>query len=260
VITGSCLYAGQVYHRRVRPRQHKLRYSVFTLLLDLSEIDVLANRLWLFSHNRFNLFGFYDRDFGDNRDERLTDYIARKLICSGIHTKPTRVLLSCYPRVLGYVFNPLSLFYCLDSQGKCFAVVHEVHNTFGERHAYVLPVAEDADADPWIHQQADKELFVSPFAHMDMHYQFRLNMPAQKQIIVIRAFDSEGLLITASYTATRQALCASRLLRFFMSIPFLSVKVVVGIHWEALRLWLKGVPFFKHQPKHQTKHQPKRPT
>lgn len=270
----SGLYAGQVYHRRVRPNVHELRYSVFTLLLDLSEIDALAKRLWLFSHNRFNLFGFYDQDFGEDTQEGLIDYIARQLVVSGIHTTPTRVLLSCYPRVLGYVFNPLSLFYCLDEQGRCFAVVHEVHNTFGERHAYVLPVeqanessgstdsnaaqedstvaATDVAEEQWIHQQADKELFVSPFAQMGMHYEFRLNMPAERQVVVIRAFDKDGLMITASYTANRQALSATNLARYFFTIPFLSAKVVLGIHWEALRLWLKGVPLFKHQPKRPT--------
>ena len=269
----SSLYAGQVYHRRVRPREHELRYSVFTLLLDLSEIDVLANRLWLFSHNRFNLFGFYDRDFGEDRTEKLADYIARQLALSGIHTTPTRVLLSCYPRVLGYAFNPLSLFYCLDDRDRCFAVVHEVHNTFGERHAYVLTVEQEAESPnshdsacekadgvvtsesgpvQWIHQHTVKELFVSPFAHMDMNYQFRLNLPAEKQIVVIRASDSEGVLITASYVAKRYPLSASRLARFFISIPLLSAKVIIGIHWEALRLWFKGVPLFKHQPKRPT--------
>lgn len=272
----SCLYAGQVYHRRTRPREHQLRYSVYSLLLDLSEIDDLAERLWLFSRNRFNLFGFYDRDFGENQDEPLSDYIARLLTKSGIHTTPTRILLSCYPRVLGYVFNPLSLYYCLDEQGECFAVVHEVHNTFGERHAYALAVdvrteqqgsvdgridehehvheGANGNCDPvlWINQQTQKQLFVSPFASMGMHYKFRLNIPSEKQIVVIRAFDNEGLLITASYTAKRQMLNASGLARFFFSIPFLSAKVVLGIHWEALRLWIKRVPLFKHQPKRPT--------
>ncbi|MFK7857030.1 MAG: DUF1365 domain-containing protein [Granulosicoccus sp.] len=270
----SCLYAGQVFHRRTRPREHQLRYSVYSLLLDLSEIDDLAERLWLFSRNRFNLFGFYDRDFGENQGEPLSDYIAGLLTRSGIHTTPTRILLSCYPRVLGYVFNPLSLFYCLDEQGECFAVVHEVHNTFGERHAYALAVdvqteqrvgvdeeideheGKGANGNPdsirWINQQTKKQLFVSPFASMGMHYKFRLNIPAEKQIVVIRAFDDNGLLITASYTAKRQLLNASGLARFFFSIPFLSAKVVLGIHWEALRLWVKRVPLFKHQPKRPT--------
>lgn len=246
----SSLYVGQVYHRRTRPKEHKLRYSVFTLLLDLSEIDSLAQKHWLFSRNGFNLFSFRDRDFGEQRHEKLQDYVNRKLGESGIYTVPSQILLSCYPVVLGYVFNPLSLFYCIDEEGCCFAVVHEVHNTFGERHAYVLPVTRDVDQnDGWIHQQAGKQLFVSPFAHMGMRYQFRLNQPKQRQVVVIRASDEDGLLITASYTADRKAISTARLLRYFFIYPFQSAKVVLGIHWEALRLYVKGVPWFKHQPK-----------
>lgn len=219
-------------------------------MLDLAEIDALAETHWLFSRNRFNLFSFRDKDFGEHRQESLTEYVHRKLSEAGIHTMPTRIQLSCYPAVLGYVFNPLSLFYCLNEQGECFAIVHEVHNTFGERHAYVLPVSsQEANDAPWIHQNVDKRLFVSPFAHMGMRYQFRLNQPDQRQVVVIRASDENGVLITASYTAERRPISTTRLLRYFMIYPLQSMKVVAGIHWEALRLYLKGVPWFKHQPK-----------
>jgi DUF1365 family protein len=223
---------------------------VFTLLIDLAELDRLTRALWLFSHNRFNLYSLYDRDFGEQRQEKLPDYVHRKLAEAGIHTQPTRILLSCYPRVLGYVFNPLSLFYCLNDQGSCFAVMHEVHNTFGERHCYVLPVAtKSAGESAWITQQAGKELFVSPFAHMGMHYHFRLNTPAERQVVVIRVADDQGLMITASYAAQRQPLNATRLAKYFVTFPLLSAKVFLGIHWEALRLWCKGVPWFRHEPK-----------
>lgn len=252
----SRLYVGHVYHKRLKPAQHVLRYSVFSLLLDLSEIDTIAKRFWLFSRNRFNLLGFYDSDFGESASESLSGYVNRKLRHAGIDTKPSRIYLSCYPRVFGHVFNPLSLFYCLDEKDNCYAVVHEVHNTFGERHAYVLPVrpnhrssVEDGCGSEWIQQRADKALFVSPFAHMGMHYEFRLNEPAERQVIVIRASDDQGLVITASYVASRKLLNPSQLLKIFLRIPFLGAKVVVGIHWEALKLWVKGVPYFKHQPK-----------
>lgn len=245
----SCLYEGQVYHRRTRPKEHVLRYSVFTLLLDLSELSVLSTSLRFFSHNRFNLFSFYDKDFGENASEDLTEYVTRKLAEANLDIAPSRVLLSCYPRILGFVFNPLSLFYCLDPQGRCYAVVHEVHNTFGERHAYVLPVTHTKNSTEWIVQNADKELFVSPFAHMNMSYQFRLNQPEETQVIVIRASEAENVVITASYTAKRKILTSTQLFRQFLRFPFQTFKVVLGIHWEALRLYFKGVPWFKHQPK-----------
>ena len=246
----STLYSGHVFHKRLRPREHALKYSVFSMLLDLAEIEDIASKLWLFSHNRFNLLSFHDRDFGEGRNETLREYIERKLRGHGIQSQPARVLLSCYPRVLGHAFNPLSLFYCLDDKGSCFAVVHEVHNTFGERHAYVLPVVAAAEDDEtWIVQSTDKELFVSPFAHMDMSYEFRLNLPAERQVVVIRVLDEQGLVLTASYTAKKELLSSPQLLKHFLTYPLLGAKVVVGIHWEALKLWVKGVPYFKHEPK-----------
>ncbi len=249
----SQLYVGQVYHKRSRPREHVLRYSVFSMLVDLAELPKLAKRFWLFSHNRFNVFSFHDKDWGDiggdNACEPLLDYVSRQLVSHDIEQTPARVYLSCYPRVLGHAFNPLSLFYCLDEHDICFAVIHEVHNTFGERHAYVLPVLPDQTDTDWIEQSVDKALFVSPFAHMGMSYQFRLNLPNEKQVIVIRASDEQGVVITASYTAKRKVLNTSQLLKVFFRIPLLGAKVVAGIHWEALKLWVKGVPFFKHEPK-----------
>jgi DUF1365 family protein len=245
----SSLYEGQVYHRRTRPKLHVIRYSVFSLLLDLSELSALSKSLWLFSYNRFNIFSFYDKDFGEIGSEALAQYVERKLFSANISTVPSRILLSCYPRILGLVFNPLSVFYCLDAQGRCFAVVHEVHNTFGERHAYVLRVNDVDSASQWIEQIAEKELFVSPFAHMNMSYQFRLNHPEETQVIVIRASDKDRVVITASYVAKRKMLTARQLLRQFFRFPFQTPKVVLGIHWEALRLFLKGVPWFKHLPK-----------
>lgn len=246
----SALFAGQVFHKRLRPATHVLSYRVFSLLLSLDEIDALQKRLWLFSRNRWNLFSFYDKDFGENAAESLEAYVQRKLVTAGIDTVPDKIMLSCYPRICGYTFNPLSLFYCLDKNGDALAILHEVHNTFGERHTYVLPVqTEGTSSGKWIHQTSDKALFVSPFAHMNMQYQFRLNVPDERQVVVIRVHDEQGHLITASYAAKRQALTASSLLKYFFTIPLLTMKVVAGIHWEALRLWLKKVPWYSHQPK-----------
>jgi len=263
----SSLYRGQVYHKRLRPKVHALKYQVFSLLLSLDEIDELTERLWLFSRNRWNLFSFYDKDFGDsesgkhatgyaeaNECETLKQYVFRKLETAGIAEKPDRIMLSCYPRVCGYAFNPLSLFYCFDANGRAFAILHEVHNTFGERHTYVLPVTDssdegDHDANALIQQNASKALFVSPFAHMNMRYRFQLNVPDEKQLVVIQAFDEAGHLLTASYSAQRETLSAVQLSKCFIRLPFMTVKVIGGIHWEAMKLWIKRVPWFSHQPK-----------
>lgn len=242
----SRLYSGTVFHRRVRPRVHQLQYRVFSMLIDLDELPVLHQSLRGFSWNGLNVLSVHDEDFGVDRSATLKHGVHEALKQHGIDEAPDRIFLSCYPRVFGYAFNPLSLYYCLREDGGIFALIHEVHNTFGERHLYVLPVNKPSK---WIQQSTDKALFVSPFAHMDMSYRFRLNVPDEKQVIAIRLHDDNGLVLTASYTAEQRPLTSASLMRQVLKMPLLSIKVVSGIHWEALRLWIKRVPWFSHVPK-----------
>jgi len=239
----SGLYVGTVFHRRVRPAVHQLQYRVFSLLIDLDELPRLHKELRGFSWNRFNALSVHDKDFGTEKGIGLRDGVERALQSASINEPLCKVYLSCYPRIFGYAFNPLSLYYCHREDGAVFAVLHEVHNTFGERHVYVLPVN---GSPKWIQQTTNKSLFVSPFAHMDMHYRFRLNVPSSKQVIAIRLHDDDGLVLTASYTAERRMLNARSLLKQVLVMPLLSIKVVAGIHWEALRLFIKRVPWFSH--------------
>ncbi|MGH6978371.1 MAG: DUF1365 domain-containing protein [Brevundimonas sp.] len=236
----SALYRGEVTHRRLRPREHRLRYRVFWLLLDLAELDEIDSRMRLLSRNRFNLLSFHDRDHGDGSGRPLRDQVTALLRRERVDIGAGAVRLLTMPRVLGYVFNPISLYYCHGADGRLAAVIYEVTSTFGERHSYVLPVA-DGDADKGvIRQAARKALHVSSFMGMDMRYAFRGHAPAEWIDLAIDGSDSEGLLIVAAMRGRRHPLTDGAIFRAAVSIPFLTLKVMAAIHWEALKLWLKG--------------------
>ena len=191
----SALYRGGVMHRRFRPKAHQLNYRVFWLLLDLAEIDRLDQRLRLFSRNRFNLLSFHDRDHCDGSGAALRPQIEAFLARAGIDIGDGPVRLLTMPRVLGYVFNPISLYYCHGPDGRLAAMIYEVTSTFGERHAYVLPAGPGGTI---FRHVARKALHVSPFMGMDMHYAFRGSAPAEGMRLVIDGHDAEGLLIATA--------------------------------------------------------------
>jgi hypothetical protein len=237
----ACLYFGEVMHRRVRPVAHEFRYRVATLCVDLDEIDALSRRLRLFSRNRFNLFGFDDRDHGDGGDLRA--WAERQLAAAGIAARGGRIRVLCFPRLLGYVFNPLTLYFCHEPGGALRAVIYEVHNTFGERHAYALPVSGEGVAPHAIVQRAEKGFYVSPFVPMAAEYRFRLRPPGERFALAIREHDAAGDILHATLHGRRVPLSDAALLRACLAYPALTMKVIGAIHWQALRLWLKGVPF-----------------
>ena len=241
-MANSALYEGWVMHRRVRPRYHRFKYRVFAMLLDLDELPGLDKRLSLFSWNRRGLLSFHDRDHGDGRDLKLwlDDLLAR----AGISADGTRQVL-CYPRILGYVFNPLSVWFCRDAAGALKAVVYEVHNTYGERHAYVLPVEDET----LVRHGCAKAFYVSPFLSRDCSYQFRIRPPGSDVAIAIHQ-DEAGLpVLNASFAGARRALSDRALLRMLFAYPLMTVKVVLAIHFEAVRLMLKGIRRHPHAPK-----------
>lgn len=237
----SALYVGYVMHRRVRPRMHHLRYRIFSLLLDLDEIDALAKRLRLFSRGRFNLFSFHDRDYGAGTNEPPRAQVEQHLIDAGMAPDGGAILLLTMPRILGFGFNPLSVYFCHSRSGALRAILYEVHNTFGERHSYLLPVEQDDGA---IRQSCAKHFYVSPFMAMDMEYAFRVVPPTDQVRIAITGSDADGPIITAIHSAKRRALSDAALARVFVTHPLLTLKVVAGIGWEALKLLLKGVGIF----------------
>ena len=236
----SALFRGRVMHRRLRPKRHRLIYRLAMLLLDLDELDALDCRLRLFSVNRFNLFSFNPRDHGDGSPTPLSDQVARQLTLAGITVEGLKVSLLTMPRMLGFAFNPISLYFCADAAGQLVAMLYEVNNTFGQRHRYLLEVAESTASV--IQQQAPKRLHVSPFMAMDQHYAFRLMPPGERLTLGITSRDCTGHLMSAVLDLQREPLTDTTLLRTFAAMPLMTFKVVAAIGWEALKLLLKRMP------------------
>lgn len=236
--THSCLYAGSVMHRRLHPKQHRFRYRVFWLLLDLQEAGALSEKLRWFSHNRPNIFSFYDTDHGDGTATPLYGQIERQLAKANIALDGGRIRLLCMPRTLGYCFNPLSIYFCYRADGALAAVVYQVHNTFAERHSYVIRVDNDSSA---LHQRCRKLFYVSPFLGMDMRYDFRISGPDERISVGISASAGGKQVLSAALAGTRRALTDASLVRLFLQIPLVTFKVSAAILWEAVRLWVKGI-------------------
>lgn len=237
----SALYTGWVMHRRLAPRQHRFKYRVFSLLLDLDEAPRLARRLWLFNWNGPGLFSFHERDHGDGRP--LAVWLDSVLEKAGIVADgPRRVL--CYPRILGYVFNPLSVWFCHGRDGTLKAIIHEVHNTYGERHTYVF--ACENGAMP--RHACGKDFFVSPFLSADCRYRFRVEPPGERVAIAIQEEEHGSPILTASFAGSRRDLTDGALLAMFLRYPLMTLKVIIAIHYEAVRLMAKGVRRHRHQP------------
>jgi len=237
----SALYEGLVTHQRLRPRRHRFQYRVFAMLLELDELPTLG--LKLFQYNRAGLFSFQDKDHGDGRD--LQAWLDGLLAQKGIVAKGSRRVL-CYPRIMGYVFNPLSVWFCDDAQGRLAAIIYEVHNTYEERHAYVLPVGADTAL---VQHGCTKDFYVSPFLSRDCSYAFRIRPPGEDVAIVVHEEEAGAPVLDAGFAGRRRALSDGALARMLLVYPLMTLKVVAAIHFEAVRLMLKGMRRYPHAPK-----------
>lgn len=242
-VTKSCLYFGKVMHKRLQPFRHRLDYRVFTLYLDLDELPALSRRLRLFSHNRWNLFGFLDRDHGARAGTALRPWLDGRLAEAGIDLEGGPVRLLCFPRLLGYVFNPLTVWFCYHRSGRLAAMLYEVRNTFGEKHGYLIPVDPARAPGTPVLQSCDKAFYVSPFIGMAATYHFRLSEPDERLAVLIRQWTPDGELLIASQTGHRRPLDDATLVRAFFAYPLMTLKVIAGIHWQAFKLWRKGAKF-----------------
>jgi uncharacterized protein len=237
----AALYFGEVMHARLRPVGHRFSYRVMNLLIDLDRLDVADRLSRLFGVNRAALYSFHETDHGDRDGSSLRGYAQRCAAAHGVDLTGGRVLLLCYPRLLGYAFNPLSVYFCYRAEGNLGLVIYEVRNTFGEIHAYAVPIKPGEISAAGIRQSQDKRLYVSPFIEMATRYHFRIAPPGSMVRLRILETDQAGPLLAATFHGRRRALTTGRLLRSFFSLPLVTLKILAAIHWEALRLWSKGV-------------------
>lgn len=235
----GALYPGRVVHKRARPKRHSLSYSVFSMLVDLDDLPALERRLKFFSVDRFNLFSLKSKDFGPHDGTSIADFIRRKAQAAGLGDRVVRIRMLCYPRLLGYAFNPLTVYYLDDAEARTIMLVYEVHNTFGEHHFYQHVVDTAAEA---IGHTTKKAFYVSPFNTLAGHYRFAVRPPADEVFTGITLSDEGGGLVTAWFEGKREELTDRALLKLAVTYPLMTLKVVAGIHWEAIKLIFKGVP------------------
>lgn len=236
----SKLGVGRVYHKRHAPKVHSLSAGYGSLLVDLDELPRLGKEHAFFSLNAFNLTSLRTRDFGAAAND-LKQTILDRVQTLGPAEDIARVEMLTCPRVLGFAFNPITVFFCRDGAERLQAVVFEVNSTFGERRHYAF-LTEDPTATT--HQfRCDKSMRVSPFNRVEGEYRFRLSIDGSSYRLGIQYFDQRGLNLTAGHTAAFKPITDGALVRHFGAVPFTMLATVFGIHWHALRLWLKGVKF-----------------
>jgi len=238
----SCIYNGTVIHKRFKPKEHYFKYKVFSLLINLSEFKELDKKISFFSLNRFNLISFYERDHGARDGSSLANWVKQNLKANNIITDNIKIKLLCYPRIFGYVFNPLSIFFIYDKDERLISILYEVKNTFEEQHTYVFKVENE---NKLIQNNCSKKFHVSPFIEMNCNYFFRVLNPAEKLSVIIDQYDKEGKILFASQDGIRSDLTSENLMNSYLKHPLMTFKIISAIHFEAFKLWVKGIKFVK---------------
>ncbi|MEO0411488.1 MAG: DUF1365 domain-containing protein [Pseudomonadota bacterium] len=236
------LYKCLVVHKRFAPKVHGFRYRVFSALLDLNDL-ASADRAggWLFGVNRRALLSFRDKDHGPGDGTPAGDWARTVLNNSKTDWDGTSLHLLCFPRMWGYVFNPLAIYYARNADGGLAAVLYQVSNTFGERHSYILA----GDGTPIARHSIDKGFHVSPFMDMEQRYEFTLTAPGKQLSIVIDEFSPDGKTLVATQTGIKRPFTKKAMAKLVARHPLMTLKIMAAIHYEALHLWRKGIRFYK---------------
>tara|TARA_B100000965_G_scaffold344870_1_gene315357 strand:- start:214 stop:990 length:777 start_codon:yes stop_codon:yes gene_type:complete len=246
MINNSCIYNGQVVHKRFKPKEHYFKYNVFSFLIDLDELSIIEKEIKFFSYNKFNLISFYDRDHGNRDGSSLISWVKKNINQINIDSNQIKIKLLCYPRILGYVFNPLSIFFVYDKNLSLVAILYEVKNTFGEQHTYVFKISSKKQN---IQNYCEKKFYVSPFMDLSSKYQFKILNPENKLSIIINQSDKNGKLLYASQDGIRSELSSKNLILSYLKHPLMTFKIILAIHFEAFRLWSKGIKLIKKKIK-----------
>jgi DUF1365 family protein len=232
-------------HHRFAPKVHHFQHDLFMFYLDLDELEPLSKNLWLFSHNRRNVYRLNDGDHEPAGSGTLKERLHHFLRQNGLAAElKGRVMLLTLPRICGYIFNPISIYYCFDAAGAPLATVVEVGNTFREMKLYLLR-AEDLAAGGRFEKIVPKHFYVSPFSSLELNFDFRLRIPGEKLDIKVDDRDGTEKVMISTLTGFRAELSDRNLVWFSLKYPLVTVKVIFLIHWHAFRLWAKGVPFIR---------------
>jgi DUF1365 family protein len=249
--SAATLYPGEVMHARLKPFGHRFVYRVFSLLIDTDRLEEAGRMSALLSVDRANLCSFHQADHVERPGESVRGYADRLLTQAGVE-RPARVLLLSYPRIFGYAFNPISVYFCYDGDDRLTALIYAVRNTFGQRHTYVAPLLPGQFSQAGIRQERSKVFHVSPFVGMDARYHFRVLPPGR--VVRLRIHETEGgePLLSATFSGTARKLGTASMSANLLKFPLMTWKIVAGIHWEALKLWLKGARFRRSPPPPET--------
>ena len=241
----SFIYNGTVIHKRFKPKIHFFKYRVFSLLIDLTELNDLDKKISFFSYNSFNLISFFDKDHGDRDGSSLIEWVKKNLRKNKVYSNDIKIKLLCYPRILGYVFNPLSIFYVYDKSDNLVSILYEVKNTFGEQHTYFFKV----ENNNFLQHNCLKKFHVSPFIEMNCIYFFKILKPAETMSVIIDQYQSDEKILYASQDGKRVDFTTTELLKSYLKHPLMTFKIISAIHFEAFKLWVKGIKLVKRKLK-----------
>ena len=237
MIKNSKIYTGKVIHKRFKPKEHYFKYNVFSLLIDLNELEQINKDLKFFSYNKFNIISFYDKDHGDRDGSSIKLWVKKNLRNIGIMKEDISIKLLCYPRIFGYVFNPLSTYFIYNKHSELISIFYEVKNTFGEQHTYIFKAQDEKT----VQNKCKKKFYVSPFIEMDCEYHFKTLNPREQLSVVINQNDKDGKLLFASQDGVSKDFNNKNLILSYLTHPLMTFKIIGAIHYEAFKLWAKRI-------------------